>query len=130
MGFIFAIGEVPVRFYRGEPDEPTERTLARRYPELQQLSLAFLEEAEPLLWRFAVETDIDGKVAAISFVGLNLSGDVSSRWEFDRSKVVPISTALKKISEGKVLPQPSIGPKTTGKDDDVSSEKAKTDPTR
>lgn len=130
MGFIFAIGRVPVRFYKGEPDEPTERTLARRYPELQQQSLAFAENTDTLLWRFAVESGIDGKVVAISFVGLDLNADVVSRWDFDRSKVVPISSGKKKTSESRVLPQPSIGPKTDEEEYGVSSEKVETDPAR
>lgn len=130
MGFIFAVGKVPVRFYKGEPDEPTQRTLARRHPELQQQSMAFAKNPGDVIWRFAVESAVDGKVIAISFVGLDLNGDVISRWDFDRSKVIPISSAQKTPSKGRVLPPPSIGPKTDEEDNGVSSEKAETDPAR
>ena len=45
--FVFVIGSngqgVPVRFYRGAADEPTERTLRRQEMEVQQLSLALGE---------------------------------------------------------------------------------------
>src|SRR5882724_9150369 len=39
MQFVFSVGGVPVRFYRGEPDDPSERTLKQSFSELQQLSL-------------------------------------------------------------------------------------------
>jgi hypothetical protein len=69
---IFKIGEVPVRIYRGEADEPTERTLRQSLSELRQLSLLFDErdEGHDLVYRFAVETDMDGDALAVKFVGL------------------------------------------------------------
>ena len=69
---IFKIGEVPVRIYRGEADEPTDRTLRQSLSELRQLNLLFDErdEGRDLAYRFAVETDIDGDVLSVKFVGL------------------------------------------------------------
>jgi len=69
---IFTIGEVPVRIYRGEAEEPTNRTQRQSLNELRQLSFSFdeCEEGRELAYRFAVETDIDGSVLAIKFVGL------------------------------------------------------------
>ncbi|MBL6081635.1 hypothetical protein JMJ56_26950 [Belnapia sp. T18] len=65
--FVFVIGGndngVPVRFYRGAAEEPTERTLKRQEVEVQQLSLALGEAAaEGLAFRLAVETDGTGRV--------------------------------------------------------------------
>src|SRR3954469_2058043 len=59
--FVFVIGSnrqgVPVRFYRGAADDPTERTLRRQEVEVQHLSLALGETAaERLAFRLAVET--------------------------------------------------------------------------
>src|SRR5258708_6165736 len=59
MQFVFTIGGLPIRFYRGEPDDPSERTLKQSFSELQQLSLFSAETlvkltAEPI-YRFAVE---------------------------------------------------------------------------
>lgn len=73
MQFVFAIGDVRVRFYKGAPDEPTKRTLRQTFSELHQPSLFGLDEMSPteLLYRIAVETDFDGQVAAISFVILD-----------------------------------------------------------
>jgi hypothetical protein len=68
---IFKIGQVPVRFYRGLADEPTPRTLRQTFPELEQLALVFPgDERQVLAFRFAVDTDVDGTVAVMRFVGL------------------------------------------------------------
>ena len=42
--FVFLNEDVPVRFYRGSADEPTNRTLRRQAVEAQQLALALGEE--------------------------------------------------------------------------------------
>ena len=69
---IFTIGEVPVRIYRGEAEEPTDRTLRQSNNELRQLGFSFDErdEGRALAFRFAVETDVDGSALAVNFVGL------------------------------------------------------------
>lgn len=80
--FVFVIGDngngVPVRFYRGAAEEPTERTLRRQELEVQQLSLALGETAaEGLAFRLAVETDGTGWVERVVFLALR--GDDSGR---------------------------------------------------
>ncbi len=73
MQFVFSIGNIPVRFYRGEPDEPNDRTLKQTFSELRQLSLFSGEELIKIstpVYRFAVETDFDGSLTAITFVVL------------------------------------------------------------
>lgn len=69
---MFRIGEVPVRFYRGEAEKPTDRTLHQSHSELRQLELIFdaADQGKDLAYRFAVETDIDGSILRIIFVGL------------------------------------------------------------
>lgn len=69
---IFKIGAVPVRIYKGDAEEPTDRTLRQSFGELRQLELLFAEhdEGRDLAYRFAIETDIDGSVLAVKFVGL------------------------------------------------------------
>lgn len=85
---IFKIGEVPVRIYRGEADEPTDRTLRQSNNELRQLGFSFDErdEGRELAFRFAVETDVDGSVLAVKFVGLR-SATAVLNWD------VPINDA-------------------------------------
>jgi len=83
--FVFVIGGngqgVPVRFYRGPADEPTERALRRQEGEAQQLSLALGEEAaEGLVFRFAVETGQGGQVERVVFLALCGEEQVECFW--------------------------------------------------
>lgn len=56
--FVLLIEGVPVRFFRGDADEPTKRTLRQQEVEAEQLALALGPgvEAEGLMFRLAVET--------------------------------------------------------------------------
>lgn len=110
MQFVFSIGEVPVRFYKGAPDEPNKRTLRQTYSELHQLSLFGLDEivSPDLLYRFAVETDFDGTVAAISFVVLDGEAAVLT-WNVPLDEpVVRIARLDIPDAEGVTLPKPSV----------------------
>ena len=83
--FVFVIGGngngVPVRFYRGAAEEPTERTLRRQEVEVQQLSLALGETAaEGLAFRLAVETDGAGRVDRVVFLALRGEDRVECFW--------------------------------------------------
>ncbi|MCB4825144.1 hypothetical protein [Roseicella aerolata] len=70
--FIFLIDGVPVRFFRGDADEPTKRTLRQQETEARQLALALgdAESAEGLMFRLAVETGEGGEVTRVVFLAL------------------------------------------------------------
>jgi hypothetical protein len=113
MEFVFSIGGVPVRFYRGEANEPHERTLRQTHAELLQMPLFSSEELVRLtdepLYRFAVETDIDGSVAQVSFIVLDGAAPVLN-W------VIPLDAPFGKVTplrpeepDGVELPPPSVG---------------------
>ncbi|MBV8092105.1 MAG: hypothetical protein JOY71_06310 [Acetobacteraceae bacterium] len=71
--FVFLIEQVPIRFYRGQADDPTTRTLRRQEEEARQLALALGDSgvAEGLVFRFAVETnEAKGGVARVVFLAL------------------------------------------------------------
>ena len=69
--FVFLIDQVPVRFYRGAADEPTQRTLRRQEAEAQQLGLALgVDVAEGLIFRLAVEAGAAGGVERVVFLAL------------------------------------------------------------
>lgn len=83
--FVFLIGSngngVPIRFYRGAADEPTDRTLRRQEMEVQQLSLALGEAASAdLAFRFAVETGEAGRVDRVVFLALRGEDRVECFW--------------------------------------------------
>lgn len=82
--FVFGIGAVPIRFFRGLMSKPPERTLSYSAPELRQLTLAFGDEVifyKDLRWRFAIETDFLGEPTAVIFAGLGREdGAVVCQW--------------------------------------------------
>ena len=68
--FIFLIEGVPVRFFRGDAEEPSKRTLRQQESEAQQLALALGagHEAEGLMFRLAVETGQESEVTRVVFL--------------------------------------------------------------
>ncbi|MCC7105934.1 MAG: hypothetical protein IT307_12390, partial [Chloroflexi bacterium] len=82
--FVFLIDGVPVRFYRGDAEEPTRRTLRQQEIEAEQLSLAFsgADAATGLMFRLAVETDeASGMVCRVVFLALRgEEGQVECFW--------------------------------------------------
>ena len=70
--FVFLIEGVPVRFFRGDAEDPTKRTLRQQEVEAEQLALAFGREdaAEGLMFRLAVETDERGAVSRVVFLAV------------------------------------------------------------
>lgn len=112
MQFVFSVGGVPVRFYRGEPDDPTARTLKQSFSELKQLSLFGADELVKLTtepaYRFAIETDIDGALTAVTFVVL--AGETPMlTWQVPLDEpVTKVSPLWIEGSEGVELPAPAI----------------------
>jgi hypothetical protein len=97
--FVFVIGGngngVPVRFYRGAAEEPTERTLKRQEMEVQQLSLALGEAAaEGLAFRLAVETGEAGRVERVVFLALRGEDRVECFWPVPLELPVEASTGM------------------------------------
>lgn len=122
MEFVFSIGGVPMRFYRGEPDEPHDRTLRQTFAELQQGSLFSDEDllgmARHLLYRFAVETDLDGSVMAITFVVLDGSAPILI-WPVPLGEpFIRLAPVPGDESEGVILPFPPVG----GRKDEAEKE--------
>ncbi|PTQ77348.1 hypothetical protein C8R21_1535 [Nitrosospira multiformis] len=112
--FIFSIGSVPVRFYRGSLKRPPVRTLAYNAQELTQLSFAFPGTEKQCLWRFAIETDYLGEPSAVIFAGMasnnDSEGSVICHWKipFDTENMNIKFDAIK--SDDMVeLPAPMVG---------------------
>lgn len=117
--FVFVIGGnghgVPVRFYRGAADDPTDRTLKRQETEAEQLSLALGEAAaEGLVFRFAVETGEGGRVDRVVFLALRGEERVECFWPVPL-EMPPVSAALAEqlrliADDGYVGPPPQNAP--------------------
>jgi hypothetical protein len=80
--FVFLIEGVPVRFYRGDAEDPSKRTLRQQESEAEQLALALgADGADGLMFRFAVETEPEGAVRRIVFLALRgEAGRVECFW--------------------------------------------------
>jgi hypothetical protein len=76
--FVFLIDGVPVRFFRGDAEDPNKRTLRLQEDEAAQIAMAFGGEAETggLIFRLALETKERGGVERVVF--LALKGDEGS----------------------------------------------------
>ena len=113
----FQIGIVPIKFYRGEPDSPSIRTLAINHDELKQLSIAFPEEKDnkEVLWRFAVDTDTNGKTLSVHFAALSLSGNPLCVWSPKSKELRNVEPSSFPQEESVILDKPIIGPKTNDK---------------
>ena len=106
----FKIGEVPIRIYRGEADEPTDRTLRQSTNELRQLGFSFDErdEGRELAFRFAVETDVDGSALSVKFVGLRGATAVLN-WDVPIDDVASGGTVGSAATEPVELDAPAVG---------------------
>jgi hypothetical protein len=73
--FTFAVEGIPIRFYKGSPDDPPSNYLVTTFGELLQRQL--FEGLHPLdkILRLAVETDREGHVTTVKLVELDQAGE-------------------------------------------------------
>jgi len=100
LGFSFALGAVPCRFYRGDPEEPPYHYQTKSYGEIHHLQLCLeldrgFHSIDGVL-RLAVETDGSGGVMAVTLVEMDEGGNAKETWQvpFDEgdSNVISIQT--------------------------------------
>lgn len=111
--FIFQIGSVPIRFYRDDPDDPSEKVLRQSELEARQLSLVLNgeEERDGLSFRLVVQTGIGGELLRIVFLALRegvtaLVWNVPLRGDRVRAPIVAVGSTPR--DEGVALPAPSV----------------------
>lgn len=75
--FTFAVGSIPLKFFRGDAGEVPGKYLVGSFAELRQMELALeLEEIElNNLLRIAIESDASGKTSAVTLVEVDRSGN-------------------------------------------------------
>lgn len=124
--FVFAIGGVPIRFYRGEAESPPTKSLKRNYPEIAaQRQMAFtipgfdvparVKATGEYVLRIAIETDVDGRADRIVLV--EVAEDLSTRmiYEIPETSVGYVADTKPKRREGTELPPPPVSLKATKK---------------
>lgn len=118
--FTFAIGSVPIRFYRGEAGDPPGHYISVTYAELYQQQLAFQIDGIRLLdqiLRLAVEVDKSREVSGVFVVEMDKQGSVMETYkipfELEGGNILPLQhkpidvappqvEALKKPGEKKI----------------------------
>ena len=134
--FVFGIGPVPVRFYRGEPESPPTKSLKRNYPEIAaQSQMAFSvpgfdapasAPTRDYVWRIAIETDADGLASRVVLVEV-AADDRSTRtlYEIPEADIGYVAPVAPKLKAGTKLPPPAVSLKSVKKD--VEDDAAKAD---
>jgi len=124
--FVFAIGGVPLRFYKGEPEHPKSNSLRRNLPEVraQQQAFQFMEHSDSAdkVLRLALETNEAGAVETVSLVELDDLGRPLNSFSLHLDKA-PLLTFTPKHRQAVSLPPPVVRPK--GKKANVSKEAGK-----
>lgn len=106
--FVFRIGSIPVRFYKGDPEDQGHRVKNQSFPELAQLNLVFGDEDQrEVLTRIAVETDSDGGALAIHCVG-SKGEDIVFNWSIPFHAEVE-ETQTEHAADVVELPPPIVG---------------------
>ena len=92
--FVFGIGEVPVRFYSGDAEDPDPKHMRLCKPEMIQLGLLQEDGASELIWRIAVETDMGSDVERIVLFGSTKDGVTRCFYEIPDDNVVALITPI------------------------------------
>jgi hypothetical protein len=115
--FVFAVGGVPLRFYRGDADDVPTRSLRRNFPELvsQQTAFDFASAPKPdSILRLAVETNEFGEVTNILLVQVDREGvPLGKPWTVPDVPQPSKVTRFRRKEEGKELGQPTVETRQT-----------------
>ncbi|WP_260596567.1 hypothetical protein [Sphingomonas endolithica] len=107
--FQFSIGGVPMRFWRGDPTEPTAKIVIATPREQLLLDLEPGVPTAGVLFRIGVITDIDGALLGASFVALR-NDQPETVWPLPLAEAEPLIVLLgDERPEGRDLLPPSVG---------------------
>lgn len=107
--FQFSIGAVPMRFWRGDPTEPTAKISIATPREQLLLDLEPDVWTAGMLFRIGVTTDVDGTLLSASFVALR-DDQPETVWPLPLADAEPLIVLLDDMRhEGRELPPPSVG---------------------
>ena len=126
--FTFAIGSIPIRFYRGEAGDPPGRYVSVSYAELSQQQLAFQIDGIRLLdqiLRLAVEIDTKREVSGVFLVELDKQGNVTEAYkipfEIESGNVAPLRSKPIDVPPPQLQPLEKEGERKKPKDRNVGS---------
>ncbi len=109
--FTFAIGTVPIRFYRGGASDAPGHYVERTFAELHQQQLAFQIDGLRILdciLRLAVEIDATGEVENVILVEMDAPGNVTETYRVpldgETGKVTPLQPRPVELGPPQVEP--------------------------
>lgn len=110
--FTFAIGNTPVRFFRGVPTNIEERRLIKSIEAASQLSLLEVTfDIADINWWFAVEVDEFKLADKVSFVGFDSIGQQVCLWEVPLQDTIPLLHSVDLIAKPPAVRQDKPKPK-------------------
>lgn len=124
--FVFTVDGIPLRFGRGDPDDPNPRLLRRGANEQEAQQLAFEFADDPGLiewrWRLILETDPD-TLEPTRVVLVQVSGDavVKGQWIVSGPPALLANDLPARPSEPINLGPPSVRAKRPRRDEDAAS---------
>ena len=120
--FVFLAGGVPLRFGRGDHEEPSPHLLKRRPNEVSAQQLALSDEWVGWIWRLIVETDPDTlETSHVYLVQASSDGQVGHSWELNLPENVSSMDPAASLDDGVELARPSVEVKPSA-DDEASTE--------
>ncbi|MGH7481464.1 MAG: hypothetical protein ACRELV_04870 [Longimicrobiales bacterium] len=114
--FVFKIGGVPIRFYRGDPEETAPQKYAYATPrELLSLQLAFDVTDTPTpdaYFRLVVETDKKGFPIGSTLVQVDDQGKIQNPWPIPVGPTSGVRDIAVARDQAVRLPPPPVGRET------------------
>jgi hypothetical protein len=122
MRFQFRVGSVPMRFWRGDPSDPSAKISAATPVEQLLLDLEPGVPTAGLVLRIGVMTDEDGSMLQAFFAALR-SGKAETVWPISLTDADPLVVILdEERPEGRDLPPPYVGDRNDVADDEGTSD--------
>ena len=111
--FVFTIGGVPLRFYRGLMEETNPRYRLRKLPEIaaQQRAFAFMQDPafQEMVLRLNYQTDSQGDIDRISLVRLDSRGNPHHLYDIPIEQFKKEPVPIKSPRDGVQLPPANVG---------------------
>ncbi len=107
--FTFAVGSIPLKFYKGDPDDPPSRSLAVSFTELGNIQTCFDYGVVPdrnHILRLAIETDSTGDTKNVILVEIDEEGNGTNSFT-----VPELATSIRSMTPSPIdLGPPSFTP--------------------
>lgn len=113
--FTLLIEGVPIKFYRGDPENPGARNLRKGLDAaIKQASFAFVkDDLGDWFWLLAIETKEDGSVLRLAIFQANEKGAIRNQYliPLGEGPVAVLAPVTPNLPEGPDLGPPPVGPR-------------------